>query len=217
MTAKKKAKATPKRKPAAKARSVDARARAIAAAKPKSRPRKKATPEPSAPPVGELQTVNGLAEVLNVARPTLTRALHGETPDAVNNRRRLWSLSRVRKILETRTKAKLTDAPAKSASAKKYELECRKIAAQCAQVEQRNQREAGELTRTSEFVEFFQKFLGAVDQILTRKLEMEYPKTVAGLEIAAIRVKGKHLRDDIRAQMRKALRKIETTNKKGNT
>lgn len=201
-----KPKAKPKRKPAAKRkpRTVDARARAIAATKPKAQ--KKPT---AAKPAEELQTVNGLSEVLSVARPTLTRALHGETPDAVNGRLRLWSLSRVREILENRTKATLTDAPAKSASAKKYELECRKIAAQCAQVEQRNQREAGELTRTAEFVEFLQSFLGSVDQLLSRKLEMEYPKTVAGLEIAAIRVKGKHLRDEIRAQIRKALLKYK--------
>jgi len=176
----------------------------------------KKAPPAARKPAEELHTVNGLAELLNVARPTLTRVLHGETPDAIKGRARLWSLPRVRKILETRTKATLSDPTAKTASAKKYELECRKIAAQCAQVEQRNQREAGELTRTADFVEFFQTFLGEIDHILTRKLEVEYPKTVAGLEISAIRVKGKHLRDDLRAQMRKALRKLQTKHTKPN-
>lgn len=205
-----------KRKPAAKskltaeARAVSAaKARAKARAKTRAKPKKKPAAKAKAKlkPAEELQTVNGLSESLDVHRATMTRALHGETPDAINGRLRLWSLSRVRGILEARSKALAKDDKTKTASAKKYELECRKIAAQCAQVELRNEREAGELTRTAEFVEFFQGFLGAVDSILARKLEMEYPKIVAGLEIAAIRVKGKHLRDELRALMRKALSK----------
>jgi hypothetical protein len=211
MAAKKPAKA--KARPKAKAKP---RAMAGAKSTTRSRPKPKPKPKPKPEPAEELQTVNGLSEVLSVQRTTLARALHGETPDAINGRRRLWSLARVRSILETRSKAFANDGKEKTASAKKYELECRKIAAQCAQVEQRNLREAGALTRTAEFIEFFQAFVGDVDLMLARKLEMEYPKTVAGLEIAAIRVKGKHLRDEIRAQMRKALKKWKPQTKKGN-
>jgi transposase-like protein len=155
----------------------------------------------------DLFSTFSLAHELEVNRHTLRKWLHGEEPDAMEGTTKFWSLARVRGILKERSKA--LDG-AETATQSKTQLECKRINLQAEKLEIEIKRQRKELTDTREFSGFLNEFIGKLDQMLQRKLEMEFPKLCAGLPLKDIRERGKQLRDAIRAEMDQVLSVYDT-------
>lgn len=151
-----------------------------------------------------------LAGELEVNRHTLLKYLRGEEPDAREGQAKLWSLARVRKILQERSQA--LQKPGVSDTQSKAQAEMRRINLQAEKLEIDIKERMRELTPTAEFSESLNTFLGKINQMLERKLEMEFPKLCAGLPLLEIRKRGKQLNDEIRAEMDAMRRKHGTQN-----
>ena len=156
----------------------------------------------------DLFSTFALAGELQVNRHTLLKYLRGEEPDAREGSAKLWSLARVRKILSERSSA-LSQA-GETATQSKAQAEMRRINLQAEKLEIEIKKARKELTPTADFSQFLNELLGKIDQMLQRKLEMEFPKLCAGLPLKDIRKRGEGLRDAIRAEMHAALEQYDT-------
>jgi phage terminase Nu1 subunit (DNA packaging protein) len=83
------------------------------------------------------------------------------------------------------------------ASADGAPLKDQKLAEEIRKLRIKNDRDEGKLVSRESVAASIRRILGPAAQILTKKIENEWPSAVAGQEVPAIRIYGKRLVDDI--------------------